>query len=156
MKGRSAQTRGRVPSTESLLLRWSTDHALLVLIPDASAEPACASRMRRATTRTTCWSDYKGTRCRLQFRGPPITEADRHASRRGHAVVQAPMAQTTKGDQVFFRVVPKQAPRPDVVNFEILQRPASLAAPAVAVQDCLTECGVWFRAEKQPGSSLPN
>jgi len=66
------------------------------------------------------------------------------------------MARITKCDQVFFRVVPKQAPRLDVVNLEILQRPASLTAPAVAVQDSLAECGVQSRVEAQPGSSLPN
>ena len=66
------------------------------------------------------------------------------------------MAQITKCDQVFFRVVTKQAPRPDVVNLEILQRPALLAAPTVAVQDSLAECGVRFRVETQPGSFLPN
>ena len=155
MKGRSAQTRGRVPSPS--FVRWSTDHALLVLILDALCGASLVlSRMRRATTQATCWSHYKGTRCRFPFRGPPITEADTHASRRGRAVVQAPMAQTTKCDQVSFSVVPKQAPRPDVVNLEILQHPASLAAPAVAIQDSLAECGIRFRVEKQPGSSLPN
>jgi hypothetical protein len=112
-----------------------------------------ASRMTRATTRTTCWSHYKGTRCWFPFRGPPITEAATHASRRGRAVVQAPMAQTTKCDQVFFRVVPKQAPRSDVVNFEILQRPASLAA--VPLQHSQPKCLVQFRIEPQSRSSLP-
>jgi len=75
---------------------------------------------------------------------------------RRRGAVLALMARITKCDHVFFRVVPKQAPRPDVVNLEILQRPASLAAPTVAVQDSLAECGVRFRVEAQPRSSLPN
>ena len=43
-----------------------------------------------------------------------------------------------------------------MVNLEILQRPASLAAPTVALQDSLAEGGVRFRVEAQTGSSLPN
>ncbi len=34
-----------------------------------------------------------------------------------------------------------------MVKLEVLQRPASLAAPAVALQDFLPECRVQFPAE---------
>ena len=66
------------------------------------------------------------------------------------------MARITQGDQVFLRIVAERTPEADMVNLEILQRPAALAAPTVAVQDSLAECGVRFRVEAQPGSSLPN
>ncbi len=60
------------------------------------------------------------------------------------------MACTTQGDQVFLRIITKRTPGADMVKLEILQRPASLAAPAVALQDVLPECRVQFRVEAQP------
>jgi hypothetical protein len=66
------------------------------------------------------------------------------------------MARITQGDQVFLRIVAEGTPEADMVNLEILQRPASLTAPTVALQDSLAECRVRFRVETQPGSSLPN
>jgi hypothetical protein len=42
------------------------------------------------------------------------------------------------------------------VNLEILQRPASLAAPTVALQHSLPKCCVRFRIESQPRPSLSN
>jgi hypothetical protein len=43
-----------------------------------------------------------------------------------------------------------------VVSLEILQRPALLAAPTVAIQDFLAECCIHFRIESEPRASLPS
>jgi hypothetical protein len=69
--------------------------------------------------------------------------------------VQISVARITKCDQVLFRVIPQLAPRSNVVNLEILQRTASLAAPTVTLQDFLAERCVKFRIEPQPRLSLP-
>ena len=43
-----------------------------------------------------------------------------------------------------------------MVNLEILQRPAPLAAPTVTLQDSLAERCVHFRIESEPRASLPS
>jgi hypothetical protein len=61
----------------------------------------------------------------------------------------ASMAKTTKCDQVFFRIVTKRTAGADVVNLEILQRPASLAPPSVPLQHSLVKCSAQFRIQAQ-------
>jgi hypothetical protein len=57
------------------------------------------------------------------------------------------MARTAQGDQVCLRIITKGAPETEMVNLEILQRSASPAAPAVALQDFLPERRVQFPVE---------
>jgi len=59
--------------------------------------------------------------------------------------VQTSVAPVTKRDQVLFRVIPECAPRSNVVNLEILQRPTPLAAPTVALQYSLAKYSVQSR-----------
>ena len=66
---------------------------------------------------------------------------------RGCGAVEISVARITKRDQVLFCVISQLAPRSDVVNLKILQRPASLAAPTVALQDSLAACSVRIRIE---------
>jgi len=64
------------------------------------------------------------------------------------------VAPMTQRNQVLFRIIAQSAPRSEVVNLEILQRPAPLATPAVPPQHPLAECCVQFRIQAHPRSLL--
>ena len=49
------------------------------------------------------------------------------------------MASTAKCNQIFFGVIPEQAPRADVVDLEVIRAPTVLASPPVARQHLLAK-----------------
>jgi hypothetical protein len=62
----------------------------------------------------------------------------------------------TKNNQIVSSVIAELAPRPNVMNLEILHPPAYLAAPAVPLQNFLTELLIVLKFQFQAWPSSSN
>jgi hypothetical protein len=64
-----------------------------------------------------------------------------------------PMADTAKGDEIFFHIASQKASRLHVMDMEIFGNPTSLASPAIALEYLLAKLLIGIPVQAQPGLS---
>jgi hypothetical protein len=63
------------------------------------------------------------------------------------------VARTAKGDEILFHIPSQQAARLHMMNLQILGTSASLASPAIAVNNPLAKSPIGTRIQAKPGLS---
>ena len=63
------------------------------------------------------------------------------------------MADTAKGDEIFFHIAPQKASRLHVMDLEIFGTSASLASPAIALEYLLAKLLIGILVQAKPGMS---